>query len=116
MRNEEVRQAQEEYDRYIQENLRKAAMKRLSDEEREAILQVSVPAIHTHMGLWGSGEDTPGGGGRVGGGVHSGLLLSDCFGSGISCMLGLAVADHTAELASEREPKLTQRDPSDFQL
>ncbi|XP_058524889.1 enkurin [Ochotona princeps] len=39
VRNEEVRQAQEEYNRYIQENLRKAAMKRLSDEEREAILQ-----------------------------------------------------------------------------
>nr|XP_051676954.1 enkurin isoform X2 [Oryctolagus cuniculus] len=39
MRNEEVRRAQEEYDRYIQENLKKAAMKRLSDEEREAILQ-----------------------------------------------------------------------------
>ena len=40
--NEEVKKAQEEYDNYIQENLRKAAMKRLSDEEREAVLQVSV--------------------------------------------------------------------------
>uniref|UniRef100_A0A2K5EIW0 Enkurin domain-containing protein n=1 Tax=Aotus nancymaae TaxID=37293 RepID=A0A2K5EIW0_AOTNA len=29
----------EEYDRYIQENLKKVAMKRVSDEEREAILQ-----------------------------------------------------------------------------
>ncbi|XP_011369329.1 enkurin [Pteropus vampyrus] len=38
-RNEEVKKAQEEYDKYIQENLRKAAMKRLSDEEREAVLQ-----------------------------------------------------------------------------
>lgn len=41
-RNEEVKKAQEEYDNYIQEKLRKAAMKRLSDEEREAVLQVSV--------------------------------------------------------------------------
>ncbi|XP_008829962.1 enkurin [Nannospalax galili] len=38
-RNEDVRKAQEEYDNYIQENLKKAAMKRLSDEEREAVLQ-----------------------------------------------------------------------------
>ncbi|XP_036700676.1 enkurin isoform X2 [Balaenoptera musculus] len=38
-RNEEVKKAQEEYDDYIQENLREAAMKRLSDEEREAVLQ-----------------------------------------------------------------------------
>ncbi|XP_006887126.1 PREDICTED: enkurin [Elephantulus edwardii] len=38
-RNEEIKKAQEEYDNYVQENLRKAAMKRLSDEEREAILQ-----------------------------------------------------------------------------
>ncbi|XP_046923316.1 enkurin [Lynx rufus] len=38
-RNEEVKKAQEEYDNYIQENLRKAAMKRISDEEREAVLQ-----------------------------------------------------------------------------
>uniref|UniRef100_G3TF32 Enkurin, TRPC channel interacting protein n=1 Tax=Loxodonta africana TaxID=9785 RepID=G3TF32_LOXAF len=38
-RNEEVKKAQEEYDNYVQENLRKAAMKRLSDEEREAVLQ-----------------------------------------------------------------------------
>ncbi|KAF6371657.1 enkurin, TRPC channel interacting protein [Rhinolophus ferrumequinum] len=38
-RNEEVKKAQEEYDNYIQEKLRKAAMKRLSDEEREAVLQ-----------------------------------------------------------------------------
>ncbi|XP_069315017.1 enkurin [Eulemur rufifrons] len=38
-RNEEVKKAQEEYDCYIQEKLQKAAMKRLSDEEREAVLQ-----------------------------------------------------------------------------
>ncbi|CAK6432822.1 unnamed protein product [Pipistrellus nathusii] len=38
-RNEEVKNAQEEYDNYIQESLRKAAMKRLSDEEREGVLQ-----------------------------------------------------------------------------
>lgn len=42
-RNEDVKRAQEEYDNYIQENLKKAAMKRLSDEEREAVLQVSLP-------------------------------------------------------------------------
>ena len=41
-RNEEIKNAQEEYDNYIQENLRKAAMKRLSDEEREAVLEVSA--------------------------------------------------------------------------
>lgn len=41
-RNEEIKNAQEEYDNYIQENLRKAAMKRLSDEEREAVLEVRV--------------------------------------------------------------------------
>lgn len=41
-RNEDVKRAQEEYDNYIQENLKKAAMKRLSDEEREAVLQVSL--------------------------------------------------------------------------
>ncbi|XP_050008581.1 enkurin isoform X2 [Alexandromys fortis] len=39
-RNEDVKKAQEEYDNYIQENLKKAAMKRLSDEEREAVLQL----------------------------------------------------------------------------
>lgn len=50
-RNEDVKRAQEEYDNYIQENLKKAAMKRLSDEEREAVLQVS---------LWASGlSNTP---------------------------------------------------------
>uniref|UniRef100_A0A8C5KWJ8 Enkurin, TRPC channel interacting protein n=1 Tax=Jaculus jaculus TaxID=51337 RepID=A0A8C5KWJ8_JACJA len=38
-RNEEVKKAQEEYNNYIQESLRKAAMKRLSDEEREGVLQ-----------------------------------------------------------------------------
>uniref|UniRef100_A0A6I8NC03 Enkurin, TRPC channel interacting protein n=1 Tax=Ornithorhynchus anatinus TaxID=9258 RepID=A0A6I8NC03_ORNAN len=38
-RNEEVRKAQEEYDAYVQESLRKAAMKRLTDEERETVLQ-----------------------------------------------------------------------------
>lgn len=38
-RNEEVKKSQKDYDNYIQENLRKAAMKRLSDDEREAVLQ-----------------------------------------------------------------------------
>ncbi|KAG8504698.1 Enkurin [Galemys pyrenaicus] len=38
-RNEEVKKAQEEYDNFVQESLKKAAMKRLSDEEREAVLQ-----------------------------------------------------------------------------
>lgn len=38
-RNEDVKKAQEEYDNFVQENLKKAAMKRLSDEEREAVLQ-----------------------------------------------------------------------------
>ncbi|XP_055207994.1 enkurin isoform X2 [Gorilla gorilla gorilla] len=45
-RNEEIKKAQEDYDRYIQENLKKAAMKRLSDEEREAVLQeISSPQL-----------------------------------------------------------------------
>ncbi|XP_055449676.1 enkurin isoform X2 [Psammomys obesus] len=38
-RNEDVKKAQEEYNNCIQENLEKAALKRLSDEEREAVLQ-----------------------------------------------------------------------------
>lgn len=38
-RNEEVKQAKEAYDHYIQENLKKAAMKMLSDEERDTIIQ-----------------------------------------------------------------------------
>ncbi|XP_072507853.1 enkurin [Notamacropus eugenii] len=38
-RNEEVKKVQEEYDNYVKANLRKAAMKRLSDEERDAVLQ-----------------------------------------------------------------------------
>ncbi|XP_049633772.1 enkurin [Suncus etruscus] len=38
-RNQEVKKAQEEYDNYIQECLRKSAMKRVSDEERETVLQ-----------------------------------------------------------------------------
>nr|XP_015098747.1 enkurin isoform X1 [Vicugna pacos] len=38
-RNKEAKKAQEEYDNYIQENLRKGAIKRVSDEEREAVLQ-----------------------------------------------------------------------------
>ncbi|XP_012930613.1 enkurin-like [Heterocephalus glaber] len=38
-RSEELKKAQEEYDHYIQENLTKAAMKMLSDEERVAVLQ-----------------------------------------------------------------------------
>lgn len=36
-----MKKAQEEYDHYIQENLKKAAMKMLLDEERDAVLQVS---------------------------------------------------------------------------
>lgn len=50
-RNEEVKKAQEEYDNYIQENLKEAAMKRLSDEEREAVLQVSVFSLHSCVTL-----------------------------------------------------------------
>ncbi|XP_006115351.2 enkurin isoform X2 [Pelodiscus sinensis] len=38
-RNEEVKKAQEEYDAYVKETLRQKAMKRLSDEERESLLQ-----------------------------------------------------------------------------
>ncbi|XP_074123060.1 enkurin isoform X1 [Sminthopsis crassicaudata] len=38
-RNEEVKKMQEEYDNYVQANLKKAAMKRLSDEERDSVLQ-----------------------------------------------------------------------------
>ncbi|KAG7336427.1 hypothetical protein KOW79_001120 [Hemibagrus wyckioides] len=37
-RQEEVRQAQEEYDRYIKERMKEGAMKQLSDEERQEIL------------------------------------------------------------------------------
>ncbi|XP_020657183.3 enkurin isoform X1 [Pogona vitticeps] len=38
-RNEEARRAQEEYDAYVKETLRQKAMKRLSDEERENLLE-----------------------------------------------------------------------------
>ncbi|XP_027697431.1 enkurin [Vombatus ursinus] len=38
-RNEEVKKVQEEYDNYVQTNLKKAAMKCVSDEERDAVLQ-----------------------------------------------------------------------------
>ncbi|CAM4521108.1 unnamed protein product [Lepidochelys olivacea] len=38
-RSEEVKRAQEEYDAYVKETLRQKAMKRLSDEERESLLQ-----------------------------------------------------------------------------
>ncbi|XP_060638404.1 enkurin [Anolis sagrei] len=38
-RTEEARRAQEEYDAYVKETLRQRAMKRLSDEERESLLQ-----------------------------------------------------------------------------
>ncbi|XP_036616050.1 enkurin isoform X1 [Trichosurus vulpecula] len=38
-RNEDVKKLQEEYDSYVQANLKKAAMKRLSDEERDTVLQ-----------------------------------------------------------------------------
>ncbi|XP_064410351.1 enkurin isoform X2 [Latimeria chalumnae] len=38
-RNEEVIKAQEEYDTYVKERLRQGAMKQLSDEERESVLQ-----------------------------------------------------------------------------
>ncbi|XP_055449675.1 enkurin isoform X1 [Psammomys obesus] len=41
-RNEDVKKAQEEYNNCIQENLEKAALKRLSDEEREAVLQAPL--------------------------------------------------------------------------
>lgn len=89
MRNEEVRRAQEEYDRYIQENLKKAAMKRLSDEEREAILQVSPPSTPTPQGdseLEGS-RRPPGAG-----------CCSQHSGSGRNSALGLTVvADHTQQ-------------------
>nr|XP_015207455.1 PREDICTED: enkurin isoform X1 [Lepisosteus oculatus] len=38
-RKEEVRRAQEEYDEYVKERLRQGAMKQLSEEERETVLQ-----------------------------------------------------------------------------
>ncbi|XP_043945770.1 enkurin [Protopterus annectens] len=38
-KNEEIKQAQEEYDAYIKERLRQGAMKQLSDAEREDMLQ-----------------------------------------------------------------------------
>ncbi|KAK3572507.1 hypothetical protein QTP86_034298 [Hemibagrus guttatus] len=37
-RQEEVRQAQEEYDRYVKERMKEGAMKQLSEEERQEIL------------------------------------------------------------------------------
>lgn len=37
-RNEETRRAQEEYDAYIRERMKQGAMKQLSDEEREGII------------------------------------------------------------------------------
>ncbi|MGH0138201.1 UNVERIFIED_CONTAM: hypothetical protein FKN15_066118, partial [Acipenser sinensis] len=39
-RNEEVQRAQEEYDAYIKERIRQGSMKQLSDEERDAVLQM----------------------------------------------------------------------------
>ncbi|MGH0173882.1 UNVERIFIED_CONTAM: hypothetical protein FKN15_066645 [Acipenser sinensis] len=39
-RNEEVQRAQEEYDAYIKERIRQGSMKQLSDEERDAVLQI----------------------------------------------------------------------------
>ncbi|XP_053121676.1 enkurin isoform X2 [Hemicordylus capensis] len=38
-RNEEARRAQERYDSYVRETLRQKAMKRLSDEERDSLLE-----------------------------------------------------------------------------
>ncbi|NP_001088736.1 enkurin, TRPC channel interacting protein L homeolog [Xenopus laevis] len=38
-RNEEVKRAQEEYDAYVKERLRMGAMKQLSDEERQSVLE-----------------------------------------------------------------------------
>ncbi|XP_044151104.1 enkurin [Bufo gargarizans] len=38
-RNEEVRRAQEEYDAYVKERLRMGAMKQLSEEERQCVLE-----------------------------------------------------------------------------
>ncbi|XP_061442122.1 enkurin [Rhineura floridana] len=38
-RSEDVKRAQEEYDAYVKETLRQKAMKRLSDEERESLIE-----------------------------------------------------------------------------
>ncbi|XP_075067365.1 enkurin-like [Mixophyes fleayi] len=38
-RNEEVRKAQEEYDAYVKERLKMGAMKQLSEEERQSVLE-----------------------------------------------------------------------------
>ncbi|XP_069504260.1 enkurin [Ambystoma mexicanum] len=38
-RNEEVRRAQEEYDTYVRERIKQGAMKQISDEERESVLE-----------------------------------------------------------------------------
>ncbi|KAG8573666.1 hypothetical protein GDO81_012488 [Engystomops pustulosus] len=38
-RNEEVRRAQEEYDAYVRQRLRMGAMKQLSEEERQSVLE-----------------------------------------------------------------------------
>ncbi len=39
-RNEEERRAQEEYDNFVKEQRERGAMKHLSDEERQAVLEV----------------------------------------------------------------------------
>ncbi|POI22872.1 hypothetical protein CIB84_013380 [Bambusicola thoracicus] len=41
-RNEEMKKAQEEYENSVLEYLKKKAMKQLSDEERECLLQVHI--------------------------------------------------------------------------
>lgn len=39
-RNEDTKKAQEEYDVYVRETLKQKAMKRLTEEERETLLEV----------------------------------------------------------------------------
>ncbi|XP_063003692.1 enkurin isoform X1 [Elgaria multicarinata webbii] len=47
-RNEEAKRAQEEYDAYVKETLRQKAMKRLTEEERESLLE----ALLTGRGVY----------------------------------------------------------------
>lgn len=51
-RNEDAKKAQEEYDTYVRETLRQKAMKRLTEEERENLLEVhDLRNTATEMGI-----------------------------------------------------------------
>ncbi|KAK9396162.1 ENKUR: Enkurin [Crotalus adamanteus] len=51
-RNEDAKKAQEEYDTYVRETLKQKAMKRLTEEERENLLEVhDLRNTATEMGI-----------------------------------------------------------------